>query len=1297
MSSAILPGQSLAERYLTIKKLGTGGMGEVWYCLDLLTQQYVALKSLRPSRQENKPKYDRVAQHIQQLFYEEIRALASLDHPNLVQARDFGNLPNGSPFLVMDFIDGISLEELWCEEQTIPWHLLAAIADQLLSGLAHIHSRGILHRDLKPPNILLSQDNDDKLLVTLVDFGIAIVDQGLDHFRPDRTNDSIETPKVGLGTPPYVAPEQILGHIHFQGPATDLHAFGVLLYQFCCGRLPYWAKQLANMLRQVANNPPPPLKAKNGAPDEAVDLIHRLLAKRPWERFPFAASARAYLSPLWDPQQAHKEWQRLLWRRGDRLQTPTDREEALRSTSDALPFRSTPLHIKSTTHTKTHQMTLSLEGTTQPTSPAPLTEPSLFEQEEHIASFPTHPQTGTFHTQHELDWVRQETDPREPSPNDAPETSDTKDAIGSVEPPTSSPALVPPPATAETLPWNSQSLATLEKGPLPPLRHSPKILSLRIPSFIGRQEEQVLLMEEARRVRDGEARVVLLEGPPGIGKSRLAQWLLEQTHEQGMLLGMKGQFSTYGSVQGGILGAIEQYLSLTNAPREGIEAALHERWGADVSSRQLTQILCEMLRPVALHPRRRRRRALLLSQEARTRALQACLQRLAGEEALLLWLDDVQYIDEEHIQHLSTLLEQGPPMLLLLTHRQGASTPQEQLLEALCEQTNALRLTLQRLSPSATQSLLQNMVPLAQETSQALEAGSGGNPLFLLQQLFTWLQKEQLVWDGKSSHFFAPEPLLKQIAVSGKELWEQRLSVLPEAHLEAMMAATTLGSRFTPALFEQLLQALSLPEDTAVALQRSQLLILEHHRFRWSHGLLEEYVQESLTQHQRCGEIFRKAAEVLEAHPLHPTRRFTRLIVTARKRAGQPALASQRLFYFLEHAWKIRRDAPAIRADLGLLPEPLNDQEEAHKQRWLAEAALLSSHHTEAERAAVAALSLYQAQGDHKGVGEIKRILGGVATGRAQYEEAQRWLLSALADFQSLDLPESVAHIHLQLAQAYQHMSRLKESTERAKAAYQLAEQHNLNTVLVQSCLMQATTLHDMGEYVEARLWANITLEACRIAQENYGAGQAYTLLAWLDFAEAAFDDAKACCQAAHRCFSALDEWWWMTTTELISGWVACWMGQAQESLTIAERARKSFGHHQMAHEVGQTWLLTAACYLHQGELPSAQQAIQQAKQFQRPEPMLQQPLSLLNAWLSKEQGAHEDAHTSLQRAIEIWQQLGLSAWGAARLLTPLLRFQWPPPQDRLLLAWHHQLNKTHTQSATSGPSESTGDPEASE
>ena len=273
-----LVGTLLADRYRLYSLLGEGGMGRVYWGEHVLMRKRVAVKVLHRELTQ--------VPEVVARFEREAMAAANIDHPNIAAATDFGKLPDGSVFLVLEYVQGRCLREL-IDEGPLSVERALNISRQIASALVSAHALGIVHRDLKPENVMLVDKNGDPDFVKVLDFGIAKVpvkdvsERG--SIRPAKV-----ITRVGMifGTPEYMAPEQALGQ-NVDGRA-DLYALGIILYEMLCGRRPFSAESPVGILGQQLQGPLPTFAKR--APHVKVpfvleQLTLRLLAPTAASRF----------------------------------------------------------------------------------------------------------------------------------------------------------------------------------------------------------------------------------------------------------------------------------------------------------------------------------------------------------------------------------------------------------------------------------------------------------------------------------------------------------------------------------------------------------------------------------------------------------------------------------------------------------------------------------------------------------------------------------------------------------------------------------------------------------------------------------------------------------------------------------------------------------------------------------------------------------------------------------------------------------------------------------------------------
>ena len=277
----------LSGRYELGSLLGTGGMGEVFEAHDRKLGRRVAVKLLRPGVADPTARAR---------FVREVQVAAALTHPNVVAVYDVG-IEDGRPFFVMELVDGRTLAAALVDGP-LPVDEAARIADGVLAGLAAAQANGLVHRDVKPANVLLAADGS----VKLTDFGIA-------KAVHDATTNLTATGQV-LGTPAYLAPEQVAGEP--AGPATDVYSTGVVLYEMLAGAPPFRGDSPIATALQHRQATVPPLGARRpGVPPALAQVVTRALEKDPAARFADADTMRSALDaarrgvPASDPTLAH--------------------------------------------------------------------------------------------------------------------------------------------------------------------------------------------------------------------------------------------------------------------------------------------------------------------------------------------------------------------------------------------------------------------------------------------------------------------------------------------------------------------------------------------------------------------------------------------------------------------------------------------------------------------------------------------------------------------------------------------------------------------------------------------------------------------------------------------------------------------------------------------------------------------------------------------------------------------------------------------------------------------------------
>ena len=270
-------GSTFADRYRIVDELGRGGMGIVYKAEDLRLQRTVALKFLPPELTQDEEAKER--------FVLEARAAAAISHPNICTIHEIDEHEDQT-YIAMEFVDGKSLRDL-TKKETIPVAETLDLAIQVAGGLEEAHKKGVIHRDIKSANIMVTSSGQAKIM----DFGLAKVSGGA----------LITQEGVTMGTVAYMSPEQARGDK--VDSRTDIWSLGVVLYEILSGQLPFWGDKEASILYSIEHREHKPVRAFNpDIPAELVAVIDRCLQKKSAARFKSAGDIvlelKRYLSDV---------------------------------------------------------------------------------------------------------------------------------------------------------------------------------------------------------------------------------------------------------------------------------------------------------------------------------------------------------------------------------------------------------------------------------------------------------------------------------------------------------------------------------------------------------------------------------------------------------------------------------------------------------------------------------------------------------------------------------------------------------------------------------------------------------------------------------------------------------------------------------------------------------------------------------------------------------------------------------------------------------------------------------------
>ncbi|MGI6560038.1 MAG: Stk1 family PASTA domain-containing Ser/Thr kinase [Saccharofermentanales bacterium] len=271
-SQNLSSGTVLGGRYSIVRALGQGGMAHVYLAEDLQSNQYVALKVMRDELSDD-PEFIR-------RFATEARAAASLDHPNIVAVLDYGQ-DDEIRYIVQEYVEGKTLKDLIREQGVLDYHLAIPLMVQIGLALEHAHKRGVIHRDMKPQNVMITSD----MVAKVTDFGIA---------RTSNANTITLTGGIAFGSVHYFSPEQARGgHVTER---SDLYSLGIMLYEMLSGELPFDGdSSVAVAIKQLQEMPDPPSRYTGSLPRALDNIVFKAIQKSPGNRY---ESAREFVDEL---------------------------------------------------------------------------------------------------------------------------------------------------------------------------------------------------------------------------------------------------------------------------------------------------------------------------------------------------------------------------------------------------------------------------------------------------------------------------------------------------------------------------------------------------------------------------------------------------------------------------------------------------------------------------------------------------------------------------------------------------------------------------------------------------------------------------------------------------------------------------------------------------------------------------------------------------------------------------------------------------------------------------------------
>ncbi len=702
--------------------IGRGATAEVFRGEHVALSVPVAVKVLTAER-TNDPVWTRA-------FATELQAVARLEHPGIARLYDFGSVDaagaaaghvrEGAPYLVMEYATGGSLARA---ARPLPWPELRDLLVRLLDALAHAHARGVVHKDVKPGNVLMCTSRDLHPGPRLADFGVAWASDAME--RSDLYEASI------AGSPNYMAPEQFAGAWRDYGPWTDLYALGITAWELASGRLPYREATVAGLARQHQLGRLPDLDVVPGSvPRGFESWLRSMLAVETAERFRRAADAAFALVALGDapaplpsqPQQSEPELPALYhtlagigWQPGRATLSPDDGVGTIGT--DAATWLSPPPAVASDTVTADRRPAARGE------SGRPMTAPSA----------PPLPTT----------WRRPHVE------------LTSRRALGA-----------------------GLSLVGLRRVP-----------------FVGRSDERDAVWRELVAVHhDRQPRVVIIRGPSGTGKSRLARWVARRAHEVGGASVLEARHAEAPGASSGLERLLSSQLGCIGLDREGVQRRLAslQRQGR-VHDDVEASLLADIVAP-------RADADVFRDANERFATVYRRLRAEMAERPAVVWIDDAQW-GADTVAGLAWVLDRAArepvPALFVLTVRDEAlaERPEEaSRLDLLAQRPDARAIALGPLPAAEQVRLVEGMLGVDRALAVRIAERTAGHPLFAVHLVSDWVQRGVLVPSPTGFVLEGPEPSLPDDVHA---MWSARLdAALHGEHphqLRALEVAAALG------------------------------------------------------------------------------------------------------------------------------------------------------------------------------------------------------------------------------------------------------------------------------------------------------------------------------------------------------------------------------------------------------------------------------------------------------------------------------------------------------------------------
>jgi tetratricopeptide (TPR) repeat protein len=824
----------------------------------------------------------------------------------------------------------------------------------------------------------------------------------------------------------------------------------------------------------------------------------------------------------------------------------------------------------------------------------------------------------------------------------------------------------------------SPAEATTPRAPASPsevrVERNRGLLGIRPSPLVGRAELRNRLWDICSEVTRGEGpphRLAIIVGPAGIGKSRLAEWLAEVVHEEGRMVPLVARYRRLRGSTEGMLGAVTQYFNFERSDRATIERSLLMRWNVKNDDHKMRTWVAgagEWLRPYApgsetLGPSGVR--FTLDTLDVRRQVIRFTLRKIASGRPLLFVLDDLHNAAQTTIDGFLRIheTERDQRIFMVATVRAedvqlGTATAER--LRRLREKMNGEVIEVNPMDRDETVQLLRASLTLDDDAIAEAVRRSRGFPLFALQQLHAWALAGDLAYEG--GHFRVPASVLAVRPQTTADLWDSRLAALPEEFAQAAYATSTLGLDIRRNVLRALLEQLGQNAGEAIiSMQNAEILLPRGPgRYNWPHALLQEHLFRKLSERPDSRQLFRAAAEALQAHPLANTRRIIRQRVVNLLYARDNEQAAATFFTFLEQSWNGARQPLATLADLDLFKGQLSGATQAVAQRWRAEALRHVGQTEEATHHAEQALRVLQTSEQREELAHCQRLLGQLYSEQGNSEGGLQLVQRALSAFKRSGNTLGMAQSGQAIGQIELLLGRYSAARDFARSAEQHFASLDLPMGRGKCLLLLASVELSEGATGRAR---RLTLEARgEFERAGYQLGQADTAssLAHLEHRLSNFFSAEQGAQEALATFESLKTLRGQAGCERLLAMIALDTDHLARGDAHAERAERLYAQIRDPLGIVEARLLRAQLALARRDLEAGRRMLMQAREVSVKEPEPRQHYLLTRAWFQFESGDTVGAEEALSAAPSVFARPWQVGDHTPHLLARLTRLPWP-------------------------------------